>query len=481
MDLVSAVAARAEFLRLREGGALTPSDTARLGREAARACLASEEQFDESARLLCELATLSDPELARGGVEGIFRHAVEGMADAFELRFCDLYIQFFARVIESCRPAAWLDQRLRHFGLHQEQDLIRRALKLRRPRRAAGPVKKILVLSRVTLGAEVAITSVVLARMMRTFPEARLVLLAGPKSAQLFAGEGRLTARPAEYPRGGGLLERLAAWPPVVDRVHEEIEGLRPGEYLVADPDSRLTQLGMLPLLADESAYLFFESRSYSKPGIETLSELTAAWANETFGGDPATLHPWVSLPLDAVQFAQFVRAAAPQARWVSVNLGVGDNPAKRIQDPFEQRLLDELLRSGWRIFLDKGEGEEEAERVDRLLSFLRDTGWRVAEIVESAGLPAADSQVAAWRGSLAGFGALIGVSDLYIGYDSAGQHVAAALGIKTIDIFAGFRWPRMAQRWRPAGTGVVRQIVADTHLAKEPEKVLAAVLEAAR
>ena len=58
---------------------------------------------------------------------------------------------------------------------------------------------------------------------------------------------------------------------------------------------------------------------------------------------------------------------------------------------------------------------------------------------------------------------ALIGQSDLYVGYDSAGQHIAAALGVACIDVFAGFSSPRMVDRWRPAGPSEVHVIVADT------------------
>jgi ADP-heptose:LPS heptosyltransferase len=38
------------------------------------------------------------------------------------------------------------------------------------------------------------------------------------------------------------------------------------------------------------------------------------------------------------------------------------------------------------------------------------------------------------------------------VGYDSAGQHVAAACGVPLISIFAGFPVPRMFERWRPVG-----------------------------
>ena len=56
------------------------------------------------------------------------------------------------------------------------------------------------------------------------------------------------------------------------------------------------------------------------------------------------------------------------------------------------------------------------------------------------------------WDGSFAGFAAIIAGAKLYVGYDSAGQHVAAATGVPLISIFAGFPAPRMFERWRPTG-----------------------------
>ena len=76
------------------------------------------------------------------------------------------------------------------------------------------------------------------------------------------------------------------------------------------------------------------------------------------------------------------------------------------------------------------------------------------------------------WDGSFAGFAAIIAGSSLYVGYDSAGQHVAAACGVPLISIFAGFPAPRMFERWRPVGPGckVIRVDVP------EPTETLARV-----
>ena len=403
---------------------------------------------------LAELALSREPEAARAGTDAIFRQVVEPMGDAFEPRLCDLYIRFFATLVgHARRKANWLDRRLAEIGLGSEHDLVRRAERVRivRPARM-GRVRKILVLSRVTLGADVAVTSVLLRKLLCRFPGAEVKLLGSAKAALLFAGDARVGSREVNYPRGGGLLDRLAAWDRVVDAVRDETAGLQAGEYLVVDPDSRLTQLGMLPVTEDDAGYCFFESRSFARPGCETLAELAAAWASEAFGGDAGEVHPWVSLPT----------ALRAGGRWASVNLGGGDNPGKRIGGDFEERLLRGLRAAGWNIFLDTGDGGEETQRVEALLERLADSG------------------IEPWRGSLAGFGARIAASGLYIGYDSACQHLAAALAVPLVDIFTGYSSERMAVRWRPAGAGRVTMVVLDPH-AVEPEAVLARVLEAAR
>jgi len=63
------------------------------------------------------------------------------------------------------------------------------------------------------------------------------------------------------------------------------------------------------------------------------------------------------------------------------------------------------------------------------------------------------------WDGSFAGFAAHIQRSRLFVGYDSAGGHVAAACGVPLISIFAGAVCERMFQRWRPTGHGEIQII----------------------
>ena len=82
---------------------------------------------------------------------------------------------------------------------------------------------------------------------------------------------------------------------------------------------------------------------------------------------------------------------------------------------------------------VDKGAGGEEAARVNRAVAH-------------------SGARATFWEGSFAGFAQVIAGSSLFVGYDSAGQHVAAACRVPLISIFAGFPAPRMFHRWRPSG-----------------------------
>jgi len=181
------------------------------------------------------------PELLRGLAdddcsEALFRIVAEGLADRFEPALCDIYAALFAEAIAPGESAP----------------LVERYRRVRIPRAVEGRPRRVFVLSRVTLGADVAVTSVILDAAKRRFPDAA-VYLAGPrKNWELFAADPRIGHLPIDY-RRGTLRERLVAWP-------ELRAALAEPDSIVIDPDSRLTQLGLLPVCAEER-YYFFESR----------------------------------------------------------------------------------------------------------------------------------------------------------------------------------------------------------------------------
>jgi hypothetical protein len=291
-------------------------------------------------------------------------------------------------------------------------DLVARYARVREVRRCELEPRDVYVLSRITLGADVVVTSTILDALKRRFPNARIWFVGPGKNAALFQGIGHLEA---PYARGGTLGERIGGW----RELRAQLD--RP-DAIVVDPDSRLTQLGLLPV-ADEERYFFFESRAYGGESGESLAELTSCWVGEVFGIDDA--RPFVSPPEIEESFD------------VTVSFGVGENPEKRVGDEFERGLLEGL--AGRAITVDMGAGVEEAERVRRATDGL--------------------SGVRTWQGAYAPFAAMIARSRLFAGYDSAGQHVAAAAGIPLVSIFAGHVSERMYERWRPTGSGPIETV----------------------
>jgi hypothetical protein len=339
----------------------------------------------------------------------LFRIVVERLADLFEPRLCEVYADLFSEVIARRIP-----------DLHAEH-LAARYERVRRPRkfdRDPATIRNVFVLSRVTLGADVAITSIMLDAAKQEFPNAQIYFVGPQKAWDLFAADPRLRHIAIAYGRSGTLDDRLSIWRALRETMGKPIS-------IIIDPDSRLTQLGLLPICSEED-YYFFESRSYGGDGDEPLSSLARRWVLETFGVSDA--RPYIRTGLDASELA------------TTVSLGVGENPAKRVSDLFEEELLRNLPRP---VLIDRGAGGEEADRVERAVA-------------------RAGPGIAMWDSSFAGFAAHIQRSHLYIGYDSSGGHVAAACGVPMISIFAGFASERMFQRWRPSGPGKIDVLRAD-------------------
>jgi ADP-heptose:LPS heptosyltransferase len=439
------------------------------------------EYLREPVAQLIEMALSGDDQTAKAASRAIFASLVERLADSFDPDAVPAYNRLLAQLIERCRRTGRgraIDLSLEGFGLRGEEDLIARAESLRRVERLsltesrARPVRRVIVLSRVTIGADVSVTSVIIERVKRELPAAEIVLVGGGKAVELFGGDPRLQFCEVDYRRAGTALERLMSWLDVLEAVGGLMKGIKRGEFLVIDPDSRLTQLGLLPVSPSDE-YLFFPSREFGAATNASLAELASSWLDVLFGHEEKIL-PGLSLSGDDLRVAdrvanQLKRASARPV--VTINFGVGGNDLKRAGDHFEKSLVGGLVREGATVILDKGAGEEEAARADAVVraALAENPAARAVEadeesiegLIRSNYLSAADLFV--WRGRIGLLAALIGRSDLYIGYDSAGQHIAASLGVPCIDVFAGFSSPRMLDRWRPTGVAASRVIAVES------------------
>lgn len=353
---------------------------------------------------------------SEAGSVALFRDLVEPLSDAFEFTLVNVYTHVFARVIEAALPE--LDA----------AELIERFMRIRRPKKFVGnpeSVENVFVLSRITIGADIAITSRILRAVFVHFPQAKIHFVGPRKNYEMFEPEIGIELVEVPYKRTGSLKERLGVYPALREAL--SVKGA-----LIVDPDSRLSQLGLLPLGSEED-YYFFETRSWWSDEDMPLGEMTERWVEQTF---EVPLHvPIVSVEDRLEGFD------------VTLSLGVGENPEKAMDWPFEPKLLQLLVDRGLRVLVDTGAGGDEAERVRRAIAEVR---------------PGANGSVTPYYGSFKEFASEINASELFIGYDSAGGHAACALGVPGLLLFKGYPNERFMIRWIPWGDGELEVLDAE-------------------
>lgn len=370
-----------------------------------------------------------DPFVATAANRALFSIIIERLADLFEPTLCDVYSRLFSHVIARALPE------------YDSRELLLRYNRVRQPRRfPGGDIHRVFVLSRVTLGADAAVTSVALAMAKARFPNAEVCLVGPEKNAELFAGDVNIRPLPVTYGRSSLLRERLLAAAELKVTVDEV-------GTIVIDPDSRLTQLGLMPV-CDDARYFFFESRAFGGTANSSLSDLISEWLATAFDTD--RFQAYVAPPMQ------------PSVAQISVSLGVGENANKRLSEDFEIAAVKALLKGGHHVIIDRGAGGEEAQRVSAM-----------AEVL---GNP---ERLHLHDGTYASFASHIVQSKLYVGYDSAGQHVAAAANVPLVSVFAGYACERMFSRWRPTTASARVVPITDDQRVSGEAAALQAISEA--
>jgi ADP-heptose:LPS heptosyltransferase len=328
-------------------------------------------------------------------------------------------------------------------------------------------IKKILLLSRVTIGADVAVTSIIIHRLAELYPKAEMVLIGGGKLNEIYGGNPRIRLQKAEYERNGGLLERLSNWQLVLNIIQQELITCPLDNTILIDPDSRLSQLGVLPIIPPDQ-YYFFDSRSdVSFSGNMSMAQLTNAWLDKVTGVDNFS-YPGVWLLPGPMQKAAGLYDRLRNngtRRVIAINFGVGGNPRKKVGRLLEQELLMSLLREpNTVIVLDKGLGDKEFQYSNSLLDAVKQNGYPIEDAVFTAEFNSnISSGVIGLQTRIGEIAAIIAKCDEYIGYDSACQHIAAALQTPCLTIFAGSNNMRFIRRWSAFGANSCRIVHVDT------------------
>lgn len=435
---------------------------------------------------LCEWALNPDPHVAKAATSAIFGGIIEPLCDDFSDDGVTAGNLVLTRVLQWLRAIPQgqeLDRRLNEFGFSDTSSILQHYRRISQPKQLTparlDSVRKVIVLSRVTAGADIAITSVIVNRLRKRLPSSELVLVGPGHLAEFFASVVGCRHRSFVYMNDGGLVEKMTSWPRLLEITAEECEGLTADEVLLFDPDTRLSQLGLLPLTAEDST-CYFPSRLNPKPELAgcNLSSLTNEWLNHLLG-ENEQWQPSIIFPSNGEGYHSFVRSLRDLGcrLVVAINFGVGNDPRKRVHDEFEAELVSTLLRvPGTVVILDTGRGGEKEQWVNGHLDRIVRSGLPAIALGEAElkgycpvvndhrgklegndfpndskpPLPVFGHGLIVFSGLLGSLGKMIDAADCFIGYDSCGQHLAAATKTPAVIIFSGAPTQRFIQRWSP-------------------------------
>ena len=410
---------------------------------------------------LCTLA-YNNQEVSGPALTALYVSIIEVLCDDFSRAGTELTAIVLARILTFVRATEEgreTDRLLKKFGFSKSSDLLQRYATLLIPQPidqvARKKIKKILIPSRVTVGADVVITGILTHRLHRAFPEATIIQEGPDHLPQLFAELDRLTHVPLPYTRRGSIIDRITIWPHLQAIAEQEQQTLAHDQLLVVDSDSRLTQLGLLPLVKGNNTRLFPSRINLSGIELPSLPEMVNSWCDKVFGKDDYQW-PTISLLEHHRRIAQHFIGNRDNIFLVVLSLGVGSNERKRIPDPFEEELIRALMElEDTVIIIDSGKQQCGVQRAEKLLKAAESASVPTTFLHENElahrKLPFRHGAIG-FQGSIGAMGALMQQAHGFFGYDSCCQHMAAALDKPSVIVFAGAPNDRFLSRWSSQG-----------------------------
>jgi hypothetical protein len=410
---------------------------------------------------LCEQAMGEDKSLAATALKSLYGTIIEGLCDDFSDQGVRLNNQVLLHLlfkVASSGKLEGLEQLLTLHGLTGPGAALQRyetLLDLSNKPLSLKPTR-IIVLSRVTIGADIMITSIVVQRLKEVFPHALIELLGSRYLVELFHNCAALNFTELDYEKNCSLPQRIGISVKIYNEVRLRCMGYGEENVLLVDPDSRLSQLGLIPIMPLEQTRYFCSRSPVFADHSGSLAASCNRWLDYWLGSKETFTFPAVFLSENCLAAARRFSGRLRQAgsRVIVISFGVGRNEDKRIADPFEEMLLHELLLSPDRlVILDSGRSAEGLARVEKHLSRISAKGFPTAFFAEkdlSAGIVPFRNGAIGFRGSIGMIGALIAEADGFFGYDSCCQHLAAASGTQGVAVFSGHPSERFLHRWRP-------------------------------
>ena len=343
----------------------------------------------------------------------------------------------------------WMKLYFKRLGISSVENLINYANTPSKDIQCRQKLKKIAVLSRVTIGADIAISSIIVQRLRKTFPQAEICFL-GDHSTNLLLmqGAGANRVHLMEKHSTLNITHYFSSWRYLVDFFASE------NYDIIIDPSSRFTQAGLLPLTPlPATNHLIFEDNVYPDGKILKNGELVNWWLDNILK-EKQTIYPHVKVEEEDVSLARRMLMQYFQndhVPWVSLVLS--GNLLSKSDKYFslneELRLATELIKSGRKILLIRAQGMD-GVRTDRLAELLREKGMSLPFLDVTTAFEKVQNacQGLIIEGTIQLISSFLKNTDLIISYDSMGAHLGSALNVQTIVIYLSSKGS--PDRWIP-------------------------------
>ena len=418
---------------------------------------------NQSADFIAEQCNSENEKERDEAIRVLFADLVEPWNDSFSMRGRNAYAAVFGRICwTACSEHNELSKQLSAFNIKDEEQLRERHARVRANSNAKVPdtCERIVVLSRVTIGADILLTSVLVKRLRQRYPDAEIIITGNKKLYGLFGSMPNVTIESLDYARRGTLTTRLCSWINLCDQIKE----LSPD--LVIAPDSRLDQLGLLPI-CPESQYLLWENLQLQE-STQSLSTLLDQWCCEQLEiDDDQPMYPSLAFSDDIQSIADHLSGLISDRPFIAVKLDYGGNTDKALSRDWEIEILRCMIDRGWRILIDRGFGDEELKNSDAVMRGVGLSAVDVSETDPEHGIllkelsneDIGNSDIIRFYGSIAAWAACAQQCQLAFSYDSVGHHLAAALEIPLVVAFTGYKDDAFPKAWQPRGAGEINLV----------------------
>jgi len=426
----------------------------------------------ESVRILSELGFHSNPDISKRILEPLFGVVINDLKKSFKKREGEAYLKIMPYfILKAKEKSSIVENWFKRMGISSEnpiEDIYQRSRNLRKKKKPlsikeAEKIKKVILLSRNTIGSEAYVNGIIINRLLKNLKNCEIIFIDTSNTGKHIFNHPRikLIDKFINYKgeevsliwdrQGIQIRERFEYTALLSEFISLETKGMKKGEFIVFDADTRLSQTGAMPICSEKDHYFIdtvLEEDNIDINNVKNFGIICNEYLNKIFQ-ENETSYPVIFLPDEESKKARIFRNSLPKDKPIIMfHFGSGLE-FKTLSSEFEQALLLRAFDYGVPLIV-MPVMDWEKERVKKHIEFLESNGKKQGH------------DFFTFQGSLSTFVALIGEMDLCVGYDSQCQHMAAALGIPFITLFTGYINKIFLKRWTPLSKNFYKIIDID-------------------